>query len=236
MGFLGRVLPGLVFLALSACAAQVPPPLTADQRVAYRVERVAVFLPESASIWWGAGEGSLAAEASVDTGDAESLSAFLDMPQTQAALRDLLTARLSDRLNGELRGTLGGPRPAQLSVLVESVHVSSAAQQILIGGNHVMGGGVQLFDIETGMPLTGPQRMIGLGVGGGGIVGALVDATRDDPLDRTAQSFATFTRQWLTAREPVDVPLTKEANAEPLPPIPAPEPEPAPEAASPPET
>ena len=212
-----RFLIVFAVLAVSACAAKVPAPLTAEQRASYRITKVAVTYPDSSELWWGNGDRAIAGAAGVDQSDAQSLDSYMEKPEAQRALRDLAVKRLEPAIFGQVAGALPGKQPAQLSVRIESAWFASAAQQILVGGNHTLWGAVQLFDLETGEALTQPQRMFGLGGGGSGIVGAIIDAARSDPMVRAGQSFGQFTNTWISADGEAQLPITPEQNIRPAP-------------------
>lgn len=203
----------LVTVAVSACAVKVPAPLTTDQRATYRIDKVVVSVPETADIWWGSGDRAVARAASVDTTDAEATGTYLKTPEGKAALYSHAGDEVQRVLDDAFRNTLAGDRPAQLSVVVTDIFVASAAQQVVFGGSHTMWGGVQLFDLETGEALTGPQRMFGFGGGGSGIITAVIDAARaNTPLGRTVLSFAGHTQKWLLASSEVELPITESQN------------------------
>jgi hypothetical protein len=208
-------------LLVAACGAKLPPPLSAEQRGAYTVEKVVVTIPETTKVWWGKGDRLVAEAAGVDTSDQGSIGAHMKTDEAQAELRRLAIERLEPIILNQVRGALTGTRPAQLSVVATEIWVSSSAQQVLIGGSHQMWGGIQLYDLKTGEPLTRPQRMWGIGGGGGGILGAVIDAAREDPLARTGSSFGLFSRNWLTSIDEFKAPFTPEQNTVP-PPIPGP--------------
>lgn len=224
MRFVGLAAAAAALVSGCVELAVVEPPLTPEARSTYRVTQVAIHVADDASIWWGEGERLVAEQQGIEAEDAESLSRAMTSPEGAEAFSHLLAERLVGVIGPQLSGVPGGSQPAQLAVVVTDLHVSSSAQQVVFGGAHGMVAVVQLFDLATGEALSPPQRLSGFAAGGGGIVGAIVDGTRADPIFRVADSFAFQAARWLSATQPVEIQLPVEANAEPLPPVPGPEP------------
>ncbi|MEM7508191.1 MAG: hypothetical protein AAF415_15770 [Pseudomonadota bacterium] len=198
----------LLLVSLAACAAKIPPPLTQEQRDRYNVDRVVVTLPAESRVWWGDGDTTAAKSLGVDLAEGGSI----DTPEGQGALYDLARERMQRTMDRQVRETLAGVAPAQMSVVITNIHISSAAQQLLVGGNHIIDGAVQLYDLTTGEPLTAPQQMVGFGGGGSGIPGAIVDATRSDPFERVATDFANRTRDWISVSAEYELLVTESGN------------------------
>ena len=213
---------GILVLAAAACTTEVPAPLTAAERTTYKIEKVVVTVPDEAEVWWGAGDRAVARSAGVETSDAESTETYIETPEGRGALHSLAAQRIERSVAPQVAFALVGQKPVQLSMVVDQIFVASSAQQVLIGGNHLLWAGVQVFDLETGEAVTDPQRLFAFGGGGGGILGAAIDAARAAPIDRLGSEMGIQTRNWLLATGSFEVPFAESQNKLPFP-IPGPE-------------
>lgn len=205
-----------------ACAVAVAPPLSPEQRAEYRIVKVVVDVPATDGLWWGAGERAVVAASGRDDGTAEAAAGFLETPEGSAALTAYAEARLEPPITAAMRPALSGSKPMQVSVVIDSVFVASTAQQLIVAGNHVIGGGIQLFDLETGQALSQPQRISTIESGGGGVIGVIVEAASRDPIIRLGERFGQLAAQWIQASEPMMLGVGD--NPPPLPALPRPEP------------
>jgi hypothetical protein len=162
-----------------------------------------VTVAPNASIWWGDGERAFAASKGQPATESENLA---KTPEGQAYLRNMIAAKLRTAMEKKLSTELVGPRPVRVRVTVKGVHIASAIQRVIVGGQHSMVADVVLVDAKTGaalLPYAGQTAMAGAGQGVGGV---LVDAALlGDPMDRVADSYAASYSYWLMRKEPPDL-------------------------------
>lgn len=183
---------------LGACAKEVPPPLSAEQRARYTVTQVEATVTPDTEIWWGAGDAQVAQAAGIDTSEGLATSQYIDSPEGKAALGALLQARLAPTIETQLQGALGGTTPAQVSVVITVFRIPSSAQLLLIGGSSAIQAAVQVFDLETGAALLPkPEYVTVVLQKPGGIVGAIANAASSDEETTLATALGGLTRQWL---------------------------------------
>lgn len=212
-----------IIMLISACAVEVPPPLNAEQRASYRVEKVVVEVTETASIRWGRGEDRILGTAGLANAEIDEKTRYLKTREGQVALRAAAQNILQSAVEGRVRPALTGTKPMQVSVIVDLALTSSPGLVFLVGGNQLAGGGVQLFDLETGEELSRAQRMIGLEPGGGGLAGAIIEAASRDPMIRLGERFGEQVTRWIRSTEPELYGTDEDYDRQPLPPMPRPE-------------
>ncbi|MEM7743325.1 MAG: hypothetical protein AAF409_06395 [Pseudomonadota bacterium] len=199
-------------LWLSGCvqegSAQVDNPLTAEQRAEYYIQTVEISIHPNAILSWETAHAQLAEDAGVDPDDPLAVARFADSPEGDAALRALLEQRMRDVLVPKLETVLGtGEKPAFLAVQAASLNIIPPGQQIVLGaGVHGIGGGLQVYDLETGERLTRAQIMAGGAAASSGIGGVMRDQSLGDPLGRVLDAFAVFSVAWLSATHPIKLP------------------------------
>lgn len=216
MVFFGRgirqvsLLVGLA--AIASCSASVEPPLTSEQRAGYRIERVEVDIDPSARIWWTEAKFDIAEAAGIDTESIDAVDAYNGSDAGRAAMFAKIQPRIQKPIEAVATTALTGDRPAQLSVLMTNLILPDAGERIFIGGNFIMKGVVQVFDIESGAPLTNPQRLGAEAIGLDGLGGTLIEQFDDEPIDQTAAAFGDKAREWLQSTEEIDIGLPPEED------------------------
>lgn len=197
---------------IAGCAAELPKstlsPMDAQQ---YRLAGVEVEIAPGARINWVESESEYAtSKGLVDPGSGDNLSpsdsvrekkreaylAALTAPEAKAHHQRRIAASMTKAFQAVLGPNLNGAKPARIRVRVESLSIASAAQRVVLGGNHFAKADVILVD-EKGRELTSRSGISAMGLAGNGVVGVLVDQALDDPMDRVSQSLATEFTTWL---------------------------------------
>jgi len=121
-----------------------------------------------------------------------------DTPEGQAYVRNMVATKTKDSFERHLGGALKGARPAMVQIQVKSLIVTSAAQRIVLGGNHAMVADVTLVDPKTGAVIVAFPGQTAITTAGQGIAGVLVDQMLvGDPIDRVIDTYAQQYRYWL---------------------------------------
>ena len=199
-----RVLLVACALLTAGCVAKIQPALTAEDRAAYRIENVDLTVPKTSFVRWSRGETAMLKAAGLTDAPQSEKDAFIGKLESQIELRERAQELLLQGLNTRLIGVLPGSKPMQATVMIETMATSSAGRSFLVGGQQIAIGVIQFHDLETGEALSRPQRLFGNDSGGGGIIGAIVEAASRDPMLRLGERFGENAVKWVTATEPVD--------------------------------
>ena len=207
------VLAGCMTAQPANLSAQVQPPLSDQQRQMYYIADVGVSVHPNAQIAWSEGQAAVASEAGVGFLNSGS---YVASEAGKKAYHAYIADRVEREIEPPLKSFLSGERKAFASVQIASMSVTSTGQQSVFGGSGTgVGGGIQIYDLETGERLTNPQIMSGGFDGSGvpGLIGAAVDAAQGDQLSLALAEFSSNVRTWITAEGPVLLPFPNAATA-----------------------
>src|ERR1700752_628829 len=131
--------------AVSACVT-ASNTLSPAQVGSLKVSGVKVGFAPDARIHWNEGEYAYAATKGVLAQESDSVART---PEGQAYVRNILANKTKEAFQRNLGSALKGARPVIVDVQVKTIFVASAAQRIIVGGNHVMLADVNLIDPKT---------------------------------------------------------------------------------------
>lgn len=208
----------VAMVLVSGCAPEYPSPLTLEEQQTYVIDQVDIYIADNAWVNWPAGEDKVKEQfgisteprikAGVDARDepVEERPPEIDIKQTDwgsEALRKLALERFEELVKPTLLGSLSGTKPAHMSVVLTSVALVSPGQSILIGGTNSMYAGFQVFDLETGDPLTNKAARLSLTPASGGLLRTIITEAFDLNFDNTAKRYGNLVKDWIEATEPV---------------------------------
>lgn len=194
-----------VFLAVScltvaACASGYSNRLNVELVQSLKLRQVDVSVAPDADFWWGDGERAYARSIGRPEAEAEALGAS---PEGRNFMRARASQSIKTAFDRSLAGKLNGTRPVRVVVTMRAVHVASAAQRIIVGGNHTMTASVNLVDANTGEVIASNPKISVTAGAGQGIAGAVLDsALRGDPMDGLASQLADSFSFWLMPPAP----------------------------------
>lgn len=191
----------LLCLALAGCTTGFQDRI--DPRIVetMRLERINVSLAPDATFWWGDGERAYARSVGQSELQSETLG---KTPEGQAFMRALAAQRIQAAFDRTFKGRLqNGTRPVRIEVVMQDIHVASAIQRIIIGGNHLMTATVNVVDAKSGEVIASNPKLTTAVQGGQGVLGVIVDAAINEPVDQVATALAMATRGWLINGIPI---------------------------------
>jgi hypothetical protein len=212
----------LLLLGLGACATAPDNPMTVEQRQALHITEIAVDLKPDAKIWWGDAERDFAASkgcvkevkprsgskevggqtAGKDEPPACDYDALISSPEAKTYLESRAVAVLEKSLVQQVQPSFTGTAPAKLSEHIFNLHIVSAGQALLLGGNHMLQADFEVMDIGSGKQLVAYPGLLAIGgYGAGGLIALAVEAGSSDPYERLSAEYATAARSWLRQEE-----------------------------------
>lgn len=154
-----------------------------------------MFDPQVA-IWWGDGERAYAASKGADASEAEALA---KTSAGTAYIRGQIANKVKSAIDRNLGARLTRTRPVRVEVMVKNFTIASAAQRIIVGGNHMLQASVKLIDARSGTVLVEHPGMVSMSGAGQGITGVIVESAivSGDAADRVTNDFANTYKNWL---------------------------------------
>lgn len=210
---LARLLIAGAMMVLAGCATSTNS-LSLNEVKGLKLESVEVVYAETSNIWWGNAEREYAAQAEKSGAAEAKPKGKLAEPEDSAALHDRLVnspeakayikAKLTRAITENVASVgseLKGQRPVKIVVTVHGLHIPSAAQRVVIGGNPTLFAITTLKDAKTGAEL-GKLDRISAAPAGQGLIGVLVDQGFDDLDQRVLAVYREQVRQWLIPAAP----------------------------------
>jgi hypothetical protein len=181
-------------LGLAGCVT-VANTASPEQIASFRLDSVSVAFAPGADIWWGDGERDFAVSRGLSPLASESIAST---PEAQAYVRSAIAAKVRDAFTKRLAGSLKGTQPVRIDVLVREVRIASAAQRILVGGDHVFKADVDVVDPRTGRVYLAFPAQRAAATGGNGLLGVALDnILRDEPINLAISAYASQYTDWL---------------------------------------
>ena len=217
---LERIRLGAVLVAALGLSACLPAGVTLEPEEVQelKIVRVDVNYPAKARISWPRAnkeykrlgnapsaevsaftETSDTADTNAPTGPRSNLT---PAEAQRAYIRDRLTRRLTERTLEVFADRPNGTREVAVKMDVESFHIQTAAERILVGGTHLMHLKVSLVDLQSGEQITQQQH---LGIAGesspDAVASAIGDKLAKKPIDQLMDRLDSHLRLWIFPKE-----------------------------------
>ncbi|MEM9098983.1 MAG: hypothetical protein AAGC79_10710 [Pseudomonadota bacterium] len=222
VGF-SRAVGALAAVVIAAgCAPEYPSPLSTEVQQTYFIEEVDIYVSDDAWVDWPVGEQKVKEQFGISTEprfkagtDArdepqEVRPPEIDVKRTdwgREALQKLARDRFEELVKPRLLGSLSGTKPAHMSVVLASVVMADPGVTLFIGpSDSTIYAGFQVFDKQTGEPLSPKSARLARVVARGGLIETLIQEGFDLNFDYTAMNYGGLVKEWIEATDLVMIP------------------------------
>jgi hypothetical protein len=209
----------LLCLLLGGCATSTMS-LSLNELQSIRIDRVEIVYTEEAQIFWETEETAYVEKVKAeqvasgehkpwkqvleeDKKRAEGeFQRIINTPEARQHLRDLLKAKINQRVSAAIVPLFQGTRPVVMEITIHIFTIRGPVQRVVLGGTPVLGAVTVLKDAQTGEELAKLDRAAA-GYAGNGWLGVLVDQAFDDLDDRVMDQYINNLLSWLNTNKDV---------------------------------
>ena len=209
----GLALLGFACLLLGGCAATTIS-MSLDELRSIRIDRVDIVYTDNAQIFWEKEETAYVEKVKAEQAATEpkkpwkqvldedekraegEFQRIINTPEAQQHLRDLLQARIQERVGKSIFPLFQGTRPVVIEVSIRLFTIPGPVQRVVLGGSPVLDATTRLKDAQTGEELAKLERTTA-SYAGNGWLGVLVDQAFDDLDDRVLDRYISDLKGWL---------------------------------------